>query len=106
MTKFRISNHNLKIETGRHSNIPVESRLCDDCTDKIEDEQHAMIDCKLYETERQDLYKLVENMSPSFKNLDKREKFIWLMATRHKEILTQIAKYLYNSTQLRKKRIQ
>ena len=43
-TKFRLSSHRLKIETGRWSRINVENRLCD-CGGGIEDETHVLFDC-------------------------------------------------------------
>ena len=56
LTKFRISNHNLRIETGRHE-CKVNShgkpvillrceRLCQNCiTNSVEDEIHFMLEC-------------------------------------------------------------
>ena len=49
--KFRMGNHNLKIETGRHSypKIPENLRTCDHCeTGNIENETHFLFRCKLY----------------------------------------------------------
>jgi hypothetical protein len=45
-TKFRISNHKLKIETGRYSKpiTPLENRICEKCfSDEIESEEHLQI---------------------------------------------------------------
>ena len=36
LTKFRLSNHTLMIETGRHENIQQAIRLCPFCPDNIE----------------------------------------------------------------------
>ena len=47
MTKFRLSNHRLAIETGRHNNTPLEMRFCTFCPDKIEDETHFLFECSL-----------------------------------------------------------
>ena len=39
LVRFRISNHQLRIETGRYENIPRNERICHFCTsNKIEDE--------------------------------------------------------------------
>ena len=42
LTKFRISSHKLKIETGRFTRplTPLEQRVCDHCLMTIEDEFH------------------------------------------------------------------
>ena len=47
--RFRISSHQLRIETGRYENTPRNERLCLFCTsNKIEDENHFLLDCKTY----------------------------------------------------------
>ena len=49
ITRWRLSNHNLKIETGRYSvpKIPRELRICDICNE-IEDEAHVIFKCPIY----------------------------------------------------------
>ena len=52
LAKFRLSDHKLRIETGRHSRprLPVEQRLCQRCNlQSVEDEIHFMIVCPYYE---------------------------------------------------------
>jgi hypothetical protein len=43
-TKFRLSSHSLKVETGRWSRIAHEDRLCD-CGEAVEDEYHVLFSC-------------------------------------------------------------
>ena len=43
ITRLRLSSHTLKIETGRWSRIPRDSRLCD--CQKIQTESHIIEDC-------------------------------------------------------------
>ena len=40
ITKLRVSDHTLEIETGRYKNIPRENRNCKECKDEIDDEYH------------------------------------------------------------------
>ena len=40
LTKFRLSNHTLMIEKGRHQNIDKNHRFCPCCPTRIEDEMH------------------------------------------------------------------
>ena len=65
MAKLRCSG--LKIETGRfikvynehttrYEQLPIEKRICDISKDKVEDEQHFILECKLNENLRQDLF--------------------------------------------------
>ena len=50
-TRFRLSSHHLKIETGRWARIEVEERLCD-CGNGIQDERHVLLTCLKTESER------------------------------------------------------
>ena len=43
-TRFRLSSHHLKIETGRWARIDVENRVCD-CGGGIQDESHVLFTC-------------------------------------------------------------
>ena len=46
LVKFRISNHKLRIETGKYDQIPRVNRLCPLCkSNQIEDESHFLIYC-------------------------------------------------------------
>ena len=45
MTKFRLSNHRLQIELGRHQNTPKEQRFCKFCPNLVESEVHFLINC-------------------------------------------------------------
>ena len=47
LTKFRISDHNLMIERGRHEGLHKSNRFCPFCVDKVEDEIHFMLKCPL-----------------------------------------------------------
>ena len=49
LVRFRISSHQLRIETGRtrYENIPRNERICHFGTsNKIEDENHFLLDCE------------------------------------------------------------
>ena len=79
LTKFRLSNHSLKIETGRHERIDKKKRFCPFCPDQIEDEKHALLQCKTYTSLRKELFQSLklnltsqistQNELPLFTNL-------------------------------------
>ena len=50
ITKWRLSSHNLKIETGRYTTPPTprDERVCSACTTTVEDEHHVVFQCPLY----------------------------------------------------------
>jgi NADH pyrophosphatase NudC (nudix superfamily) len=56
LTKYRLSDHNLAVETGRHrlTWLPREHRMCGHCqAEKVETEEHLLIHCKKYDILRQ-----------------------------------------------------
>jgi hypothetical protein len=54
MARFRLSGHNLRIETGRHEGLPRNERSCcrckrllgEDFVAPIDDEEHLLFSCK------------------------------------------------------------
>ena len=58
IARFRLSNHDLKVETGRHCKpkIPLEQRICRLCKENvIEDETHFLMCCPAYSQLRETL---------------------------------------------------
>ena len=51
ITRWRLSNHDLRVETGRYVRpiLPRDMRFCSSCTTVVEDERHALYDCPLYD---------------------------------------------------------
>ena len=100
--KFRLSSHNLEIERGRHCNpkVPVSERLCFRCH-CIEDEQHFLVSCKLYEGLRVDLYDKVSNIITDFYEIGDREKFVRLTNSRDDSVLTWLGKFSYTAQRVR-----
>ena len=71
-TKFRVSCHNLAIETGRYhkpSFLPVEQRLCPTCRE-IEDEIHLLCQCRRNAGLRRNLFRTVTQYHTQFEMLD------------------------------------
>ena len=55
ISKFRLGNHQLRIETGRHTipKTPINLRICSfRHSDEIENEMHFLFSCKLYDNIR------------------------------------------------------
>ena len=52
VTKFRLSNHKLMIEVGRHQGTDINERFCPFCSHSVEDEVHFLFYCPTYETQR------------------------------------------------------
>ena len=60
ITRWRLSCHKLKIETGRYARpfIPREERICETCN-TIDDEHHAIFICPVYHNARQNFIHLL-----------------------------------------------
>ena len=61
VTRFRLSNHRLAIEVGRHLNVNREERKCFAC-EIIGDEYHALFECILFHESRVELLDRKYNM--------------------------------------------
>lgn len=102
LTKFRISNHKLKIETGRSTKpkTPLEDRICDKCfSDEIESEEHFLLRCSFYDISRNTLLnKIYKSINYSnYNNMSPNDKILWLLNNENKEILNNICEFLSNS---------
>ena len=75
VAKFRLSNHRLNIETGRHKNIPKELRFCHFCKNTVESEIHFLIECPTYKILRKEVLNGITNSKPSFVYYTQLEKF-------------------------------
>ena len=62
ITRWRLSNHSLNIETGRYTRPYTErpERVCTLCTSSIEDENHVIFVCPRYDDIRMDHTQLIQ----------------------------------------------
>ena len=81
LTKFRLSNHKLMIEVGRHMKLQKEERICQICHEEIEDEIHFLTKCKIYEALRKPLFDCCIELRPQFSYYSAKERFIYIMST-------------------------
>ena len=97
IAKFRISNNNLEIETGRHENLEVNGRLCKLCASvnmlNVEDEYHVLMVCPFYQDLR-NVY--IENQLPC--NI---HSFISIMSTNDESRLIKLGCFINNMFILR-----
>ena len=101
LTKFRLSNHKLMIEKGRHLNIDKSLRKCPFCP-LIEDELHFLVNCKMFAPLREELMqKYVQNTLTGtiFKEMTDQGMLTTLLE--NIEIAPLVAKYLTRSMELR-----
>ena len=84
-SRFRLSSHRLKIETGRWTGIPQENRLCQ-CEQSVQTEWHVLRDCALVNHIRNSFgYEAVEP-----------DEFIGNASKRHLSMLKAILEFYQN----------
>ncbi len=101
LSKFRISSHNLRIESGRYKTNPKlepNERLCFFCSkDAIENENNFLLECSLYEDERNALLEICEIEIENFANMVSKNKFIEIMKNKNAKVIAALGKYVYHS---------
>ena len=93
LTRWRLSNHSLKVETGRYT-VPYterKDRLCTLCG-SLEDEQHVIFDCPRYDDLRRDNDLFREHTSvgdllnPTYDNMRNVASLLHGIENRYKEL--------------------
>ena len=92
VTKFRLSNHRLMIEVGRHLGIKNEKeRFCPFCSQKVENEFHFLLECDMYKQQRELNIKPITDIHHGFKYLQKSLQIEFLMASMDQNICNYIS---------------
>ena len=98
VTKFRLSNHRLNIETRRHKNIPKELRFCHFCRNTVESELHFLIECPTYRILRKELINMTTTKKPFFAYYTQIEKFQYLLSD---ENIRVTSRYIHSCLEIR-----
>ena len=69
-SKFRIGNHNLKVETGRFTipKTPEDLRICDHCNQNSAENEHILFHCDQYNDLRKTLFIKINDRNTLFTN--------------------------------------
>jgi hypothetical protein len=96
LTKLRISDHRLHIETGRYTKpyTVVEDRICQLCKSGVEDEKHFLVSCNAYNNERTQLISEIEKLTRCQFNLLNKEDQFQLLINPPNAIQRQVAKFV------------
>ena len=103
VAKFRISNHQLEIETGRFKKTRIDQRLCKICNENgcLEDEFHFLMICKEYQTERIEFCRKINQVIVPFESFTKPRKIHFLMFTNDTEVLMLLVYFVDKCFQIR-----
>ena len=103
LTKLRISDHSLHIETGRYTKPYTESheRICNLCKKEVEDEKHFLLRCEVFNDERAKLISNIEEkIGLKLRFLDENRQF-HILINPGKNIQKAVAKFVLNCFQKR-----
>ena len=101
MSKFRLSDHILKIEMGRYQNIPREQRLCTQCS-VIDDEYHFFFNCKINGSIRDNFLSKIKQNNPNFSEYILPFDKLKLVLNPQFELLPNVCDFIKQSLELRK----
>lgn len=104
LTRFRLSNHELQIEKGRHMRPPIErsNRVCFCCKEELEDESHFLIKCPLYSENRSNLFQACRENCKNFDSLmTDQQKFIFILTNESESVVQKLAYFVFNSFKIR-----
>lgn len=97
ISKFRLSNHRLMIETGRHRGLGKEERFCPFCPNKVEDEYHFLFECNTYKHQRLIYLNPIIKKIRGFQNFCVNEQLEILMC----KMDNNLCKYISDSLDIR-----
>ena len=80
VTKLRLSNHKLMIETGRYNKTPINLRYCPFCLESIETEIHFLVECPTYKNTRDEIVHEIINKTPAFIYYTNVQKILSLLS--------------------------
>ena len=98
VTKLRLSNHKLLIETGRYNKTPRELRLCPLCLKSVETEIHFLVECPTYKNIRDKTVQQIISKTPSFVHYTNLQQFLFLLSD---ENILLTSKMIENCFELR-----
>ena len=100
--KLRISSHPLEIEKGRYKKLPVQERICKQCTmNAVENETHFICECPQFEAERKRLFDRVTEITPTFSLLKTPQKILFLLTSRVQSIIEHMGHFIFKCLQER-----
>ena len=104
LVRFRISSHNLAIETGRYTRpkTPEKDRLCIYCNEnQVENEEHFLLHCSKYTNERTELYRRINTIIPQVTDVNRDDRFQIIMSCQDQNVLEAVGKYVFDCMNIR-----
>ena len=93
LAKLRMSDHDLKIHTGRHTRpkTPRENRFCESCRIAVEHEAHFLFDCKIDSQIKEEFFNNFVVSYPDFAELSNNwQKYKFIMQIQDSDMLKSL----------------
>ena len=100
INKFRLGNHKLPIETGRHTvpNTPENLRTCSFClSDEVENEYHFLFPCTFYEKIRKKIFLEIHEKYSHFNSVNNTSKTLFLFNSVGPFVFRSTAAFVFES---------
>ena len=102
--KFRLGNHKLRIETGRHTipKTPINLRICSFChSNEVGNEIHFLFSCQLYDSLRSKFFYDITDKYSLFNELDIIAKVLFLFNSIDPFVCRLTAAFVFQAMLLR-----
>ena len=100
LAQYRLSSHNLGIETGRHCRPPKPAcdRICLHCSSgHVDDEIHLLTGCEFHSVARQSFVTLVNIKMHNYQEMSDLDKFTAVMRESDADVIKALAKFIYTA---------
>lgn len=100
--KFRCGVAPIRLETGRYERLEERERTCFHCKTVIENEEHVLLDCPLYNDLRLQLFEKYSEKTEHFNSLSKTDKVILILGSEAYDLIRISAKICHSILKLRR----
>ena len=104
INKFRLGNHKLRIEIGRHTipKTPINLRICFFChSNEVENETHFLFSCQLHDSLRLKFFNDITDKYSLLEELDTNAKVLFLFYSIDPSVCRSNAAFVFQAMLLR-----
>ena len=93
----------IRLETGRYERLPLKSRTCFNCPGSIENEEHVLLLCPVYNDLRETLFTTLVHEFPDINGRTDRERLCVIFDCKQNRSIRTCAKTCFDILKLRRK---
>ncbi|MEW8547938.1 MAG: reverse transcriptase family protein, partial [Candidatus Thiodiazotropha sp.] len=100
--KFRCGVAPIRIETGRYERLSHDLRTCFNCINSVENEQHVLLKCPLYNDLREAMFNVLSDEFPEIRNFSDLEKLSAILSCNENKSIRICAKTCFEILRTRR----